>query len=150
MTANSTERREFSFDGKGINGPDEYRSRIATFANAEMADKYGKRFEDALCPPATDYNGWTNYETWAVNLWLTNDQESDSYWRARVAELAATLPVTEDMLPYHVGDALKEEFEEASPLNDSCTVWADLLNAALSEVNWSEIAKHFLDDANEV
>ena len=40
-------RPELSFDGKGINGPDEYRSRIATFLSAEAAEKYGKLFEAA-------------------------------------------------------------------------------------------------------
>jgi|GEM_PF-4038204 len=32
---------ELTFDGKGINGPDEYRERIATFSNNEAASKYG-------------------------------------------------------------------------------------------------------------
>jgi len=26
-------------------------------------------------------NGWSNYETWAVNLWLTNTEEDYLYWR---------------------------------------------------------------------
>lgn len=43
----TADRRELSYDGKGINGPDEHRSRIATFANAEAAEKYGKLFESA-------------------------------------------------------------------------------------------------------
>ena len=40
-------RRELSFDGKGVNGPDEYRSRLATFTSEEAADKYGPIFEAA-------------------------------------------------------------------------------------------------------
>lgn len=40
-------RPELSFDGHGINGPDAYRSRIATFTNADAADAYGKLFANA-------------------------------------------------------------------------------------------------------
>lgn len=27
----------------------------------------------------TDYNGWTNWETWQVNLWSDNDQTTYRY-----------------------------------------------------------------------
>lgn len=40
-------RAALSFDGKGINGPDQYRTRIATFTTDEDAKKYGKLFEAA-------------------------------------------------------------------------------------------------------
>lgn len=36
-----------SFDGKGINGPDEYRSRVATFQTDEAAAQYGPLFAAA-------------------------------------------------------------------------------------------------------
>lgn len=94
----------------------------------------------------TTYNGWTNYETWCVNLWMDNERGDHDHWRARATELAAELAVTEEMLPYHIGDQIKEEFEESNPVADQASVWGDLMNAALSEVNWSEIAKHLLDE----
>src|SRR4051794_10856032 len=28
-----------------------------------------------------EYNGWANYETWCVHLWLTNEEGSYRYWR---------------------------------------------------------------------
>ena len=31
----------------------------------------------------TTYQGWTNYETWAVNLWLDNEEGVHDYWRER-------------------------------------------------------------------
>ncbi len=40
-------RPELSYDGRGINGPDEYRTRIATFANDAAGDQYGKLFQAA-------------------------------------------------------------------------------------------------------
>ncbi len=33
------------------------------------------------------YNGWSNYETWTVYLWLTNDAGNDRYWTGRAAEI---------------------------------------------------------------
>jgi hypothetical protein len=33
-----------SYDGRGINDRDEYRSRLATFANDEAGNKYGRVF----------------------------------------------------------------------------------------------------------
>jgi hypothetical protein len=35
-------RPELTYDGKGINGPDVYRSRIATFETGADAARYGK------------------------------------------------------------------------------------------------------------
>lgn len=27
------------------------------------------------------YNGWSNYETWNVKLWIDNEEGSYDYWR---------------------------------------------------------------------
>jgi hypothetical protein len=33
------------------------------------------------------YNGWTNYETWLVKLWIDNDEGSYHYWTERAREV---------------------------------------------------------------
>jgi len=42
-----SERRTLSFDGCGINGPDEFRTRIATFNGYDKAEAWGPLFEAA-------------------------------------------------------------------------------------------------------
>ena len=64
------------------------------------------------------YNGYSNYETWAVALWLGNEESSYRYWRATAREEQRRAPgcrqVREDVWPadkaakYRLADRLKE------------------------------------------
>jgi hypothetical protein len=101
-----------------------------------------------MCKTKCDrtYNGWTNYETWAVNLWMDNSQSTQNYW---AYEANAALRKDEPVL--HLADRMKDEHQNAASdlmesLNEGCSVFTDLLNGALSEVNWREIAQHWIDD----
>ena len=83
------------------------------------------------------YNGWYNYETWLCALWLQNDQNSCEYWDEVTNEVADI----EDLSNY-----IKEQVEECNPVTEESGLYADLMNAAIAEVNYYEIAKHFWED----
>ncbi len=91
------------------------------------------------------YNGWTNYETWCVNLWIDNSQGDQDYWHDRARWCLQHQPEEGDAV-LELRDALRdtfdEKYDEQKPDNGAL---ADLLRAALSEVNWHEIAKHHIE-----
>ena len=85
------------------------------------------------------YNGWTNYETWNVALWIDSDEGSYRE-RVRMARHARS-----------VGDfanALKSWVDDMTP-DLGASMFADLLGAALSEVEWYEIAEHWYNETHE-
>ena len=86
------------------------------------------------------YNGWTNYETWVVRLWLDNEEPSYRYWTGEARRWKGR-----DGADSGLAGQLKEELTEACPVNEP-TVYGDLMNAALEEVNWLEIAESYLED----
>jgi hypothetical protein len=103
---------------------------------------------------STTHEGWTNFETWAVNLWINNDRGSYEHYR-ELAEIAL-----EDTVESYEGKLDKTAREEATGLlaqrvrgeveaaapELGATLYSDLLNAALSKVDWLEIAEDLLDD----
>jgi hypothetical protein len=96
------------------------------------------------------YQGWSNYETWCVKLWIDNEEGSHLYWGERARERYEESKEENDELHAArcaLADELKEAFEDAAP--ELQGMWADLLNAALSEVNWYEMAGSMLEDAKE-
>ena len=95
-----------------------------------------------------EYNGWTNYETWVVKLWIDNDQGSQEYWLHAARQARKHNVTNPDAARYELQELLKDEHEEQSP--EVVGVYADLLNASLCEVNWREIAKNLLTDLEDV
>lgn len=104
----------------------------------------------------TGYNGWRNYETWCVKLWIDNDEGEHYRWRqeARDAWADGIHPQypgqsRRDAARNYLAERLKDAWGDASPDLGS-TVWADLLGAALGEVDWHEIATAMLDDEDDL
>lgn len=91
------------------------------------------------------YNGWNSYETWLVALWMDNSEGSQSFWQERAEELVKDNDDDKDEATRALADQLKDEHEEANPCTGS-DIWADMMNAALSEVDWHEIASHYVDE----
>lgn len=96
------------------------------------------------------YNGWTNYETWLVNLWMDNEQGSQDYYREQAREIydGPRSPYRDHLTReadagLAFADWLKEHHEENRP--ELPGVYGDLLGGALSSVNWGEIARHYID-----
>jgi len=81
------------------------------------------------------YNGWSNYETWLVKLWMDTEEGSYRYWT----------DTAEGLAKHELAELLKEYHEEYRP-DLGASVWADMLNAAFSEVDWGEIADNLLED----
>ena len=90
----------------------------------------------------SDYNGWKNYETWLVNLWLGED------FRIYAEEQPDSFACDQ----YKLSLALKDYTEEVVQM-DTLSVEGglivDLLNAALSAVDWYEIAEHYVREEEE-
>lgn len=108
--------------------------------------------------PTKRYNGWPNYETWAVALWMGNDQGNYNYWNETAQEIyneaeADKSFTKEERATLDLSDRLKEEHELAADdllsVRTTATVFHDLMSAALSEVHWHYIAEHYIEEVEK-
>ena len=85
------------------------------------------------------YEGWKSYETWLVALWLGNEEGTYNLMQEFADEETETC---------RLGDRIKDFIEEYNPCEES-GLYTDLLNAAISEVDFYEIAEHYMDEKAE-
>ncbi len=103
-----------------------------------------------------EYNGWYNYETWNLKLWLDNDQGTYNMVQDKAKSLikkyegdhiedAATELKKFSKAEFAFADWLEVyTFNNLPELKPS--FYSDVLNASIREVNFQEIAKHIFDD----
>ena len=84
------------------------------------------------------YNGWTNYATWRVNLEIFDGY--DPYDAGHDSSTSA----------YDLGLSLKDIAEEllANDTNEGNLAYSYAM-AFLSDVNWTEIARHIIENYSE-
>ena len=75
------------------------------------------------------YNGWTNKETWLVNLWLGDCFQADT-------------EMGEEVTAEYI-ESCVSEMASAAGESDMAGLITDLLNSAIAKVNWQEIASHY-------
>jgi hypothetical protein len=90
-----------------------------------------------------------------VGLWLDNEQGSYLHARtlARIAHREAGRSKAvkdggwthEDAAIYQLAKMIQDFVEEHDPV-PTATLYDDLMHAALSEVNWRELARHYLEE----
>jgi hypothetical protein len=97
-----------------------------------------------------EYNGWTNRETWAVNLWLTNDygmtKDLEIYFQELHQEGEEVIETTPEIMRNYTEylESYVNELLEFENLNR--TTYSMLTDiGSLYRVNWREIAEDFAE-----
>jgi len=81
------------------------------------------------------YNGWKNYETWLVNIWFGDSYNEYFFELFREGELLEAVDAEK------VKDHVESLIFDCGGIPETGFV-TDLVNGAMSEVYWPEIAAH--------
>ena len=95
----------------------------------------------------TKYNGWTNYETWNANLWIDSDWRLSEHIALITADLFSSFEDVAE-ITYKVSEFIKDQFNDNVP-ELGASFYSDMISASLREVNFYEIASHFVDSELE-
>lgn len=98
------------------------------------------------------YSGWSNYETWNLALWIDNDEGTYNYWRERAREIykdaeADKTFTRKENAVFELAEALESETRDNAPEVEG--FYGDILTMAIKEVNFHEIAEHWIEDIAE-
>jgi len=133
LTLNTDTQKNIEFDGAWMEGHISRDNEVIFSFNAGPSSVDYKHY----------YNGYTNYQTWAVSLWLDNEEGIYKHVR-NVAKRIQSEHGTEAL--YKLESWLKEFVESRNPLADTASMYADILNNALAWVDYREIAENILSE----
>lgn len=85
----------------------------------------------------SEYNGWTNYATWRINLEIFDGRTPHD------------VVGTNALSVYELANALREETHELIECQSTEGLARDYAMAFLNEVDWEEIARNMLSDVEE-
>lgn len=83
-----------------------------------------------------NYNGFSNYETWLVYVWLYNDVERQAIIQEANDQEGGT-NAKAAWLERELEELLQLQFDEMG--DEDCNLWTELLAAAFGRVNWPEL-----------
>jgi len=89
------------------------------------------------------YNGWSNYETWLCNMWFDNFEFTDMMDMFDQCEDNSDVL---DIIENYIKETVEEYVECSLSPGDQHGFINDMLNAAISEIDWRDIAEHYVDD----
>lgn len=101
------------------------------------------------------YQGWTNYETWATMLWINNEQPVQDHWHERAREITQEVKkhkehvymTVDEEIKFTLADELRDEINDNMPSVKG--VYADLLQSAVDNIDYEEIAEAIIRDVKE-
>lgn len=103
-----------------------------------------------------NYNGWKNYPTWAVNLWLANDEGLYRATLEMATEAVESAPddsnvpaiwSADEAARFRLADTLKDWVRDELAPDLGASFSADLLGYAFDLVDWEEIAASWIEDS---
>ena len=108
-----------------------------------------------------EYQGWKNYESWAVALHIDNDEGLQNMvmeWAQEAVAGGAEHQNTkegvwtaDESAKFTLAEQIKEFVEDQNPLSEGDSgMYGDLLSGAISDVDWDEVAEHYLSTAAEI
>ena len=89
------------------------------------------------------YNGWTNYETWLCNMWFDNFEFTDVLDMFEGCEDKGDI---NNVIADYIKNYVEDYVEYSLAPSDTHGFVHDMLNSAISEIDFRDIAEHYVDD----
>ncbi len=92
-----------------------------------------------------EYNGWTNYETWNFNLWITNTEADYGYALKMAFDCQNEYDLSKRLEEWAIemaDNALNSHEYEHGFISD-------MVNSSIKQVNFYEVAKHLWDEIHD-